>query len=278
MSARILLSISRRFGVSMMCSPSRLRAYLRMNAAFMGRMSRKTSEIASMCLPCSRTPARDAATYASSGNTSHAPHTMSSSFASGTKSFTIGLRFSVRLPRRMVPIWVIDPMGDPWPRFVSSTPAMRVEATAPRPTVRTPSFPSAGAMVRGSDMVFRLGDLSHLTSVTGSKSLPYIKGEPLCGVGGDECVHDGCELFTFVFLKEMAASNNGGVGLTGCARNLILKVPVAATGDGVAIAERSEEWFFPRPQNIPRNLVCNIRWVIFAIGVERRENSCSSFV
>ena len=162
---------------------------------------------------------------------------MSSSFASGTKSFTIGLRFSVRLPRRMVPIWVIDPMGDPWPRFVSSTPAMRVEATAPRPTVRTPSLPSAGAMVRGSDMVFRLGDLSHLTSVTGSKSLPYIKGEPLCGVGGDECVHNGCELFTFVFLKEVTSTNNGGVCLSGRTGNFALKVLVATSCDGVAVAK-----------------------------------------
>ena len=161
MSARMPFNISRLPLTAMMCSPSRLRAYLRSNAAFIGRMSRKTSEMASMCLPCSKTPARDAATYASSGNTSQAPHTMSSRRASGTKSCTSGLRFSVRFPRRIVPIWVMEPIGFPWPRLANSTPAMRVEATAPRPTVRTPSFPSAGAIVRGSDMAFRLGEPRH---------------------------------------------------------------------------------------------------------------------
>ena len=100
-------------------------------------------------------------------------------------------------------------------------------------------------MVRGSDMVFRLGDLTHRTSVTGSKSLLYMEWALLCGVGGDECVHDGCELFAFVFLKKVPATNNGGVCLAGRARNLALKVLVATTSDGVTIAERGEEWFCP---------------------------------
>ena len=149
MSVRIAFNMERLSMVSMVCVPSRLRAKRRSKAAFIGRMSRNASEIDSICLPCSKTPARDAATYASSGKTSHAPHTMSSRRASGTKSFTNGVRPSVRLPRRMVPIWVIEPMGDPWPRLASSTPAIKVEATAPRPTVRTPSFPSAGATLAG---------------------------------------------------------------------------------------------------------------------------------
>ena len=38
------------------------------------------------------------------------------------------------------------------------SPLIKVEATAPRPTVRTPSFPSAGAMERVSDMASTLGD------------------------------------------------------------------------------------------------------------------------
>ena len=99
----------------------------------------------------------------------------------------------------------------------------------------------------------------------------------LCGVGGDECVHDGSELFTLVFLKEVAATNNGGVCLAGRTRNLTLKVLVAASRDGVAVAERSEEWFCPRAQNVPCNLVCNIRRVIFAVGIQRREDSRGSF-
>ena len=40
---------------------------------------------------------------------------MSSSAASGTKSLISGLRSSVRLPRRIVPIWVSEPIGWPMP-------------------------------------------------------------------------------------------------------------------------------------------------------------------
>jgi hypothetical protein len=61
MSARIAFSMSRLLP-GFTCSPVRLRAYLRSNAAFIGRMSRSTSLMASMCLPCSSTPAREAAT------------------------------------------------------------------------------------------------------------------------------------------------------------------------------------------------------------------------
>lgn len=67
----------------------------------------------------------------------------------------------------------------------------------------------------------------------------------LCGVGDDECVHDGSELFTCVFLKKVAATNDGGVCLSGRTGNLALKVLVAASCYGVAIAERSEEWLVP---------------------------------
>ena len=72
---------------------------------------------------------------------------MSSSDASGTKSLISGWRLSVRLPRRIVSIWVSDPIGWPRPRFTSSTPAISVLATAPRPTVSTPRRPVAGAIV-----------------------------------------------------------------------------------------------------------------------------------
>ena len=57
-----------------------------------------------------------------------------------------------------MPIWVSDPIGWPSPRLTSSTPAMRVVATAPRPTVSTPSFPVAGAIVG-------VGDSEALSSV-----------------------------------------------------------------------------------------------------------------
>src|SRR3954464_6088277 len=70
---------------------------------------------------------------------------MSSSFASGTKSLISGDRLAVRLPRGMVAIWVSDPIGLDLPRRTLSTPAMNVVATAPRPGVRMPSLPFAGA-------------------------------------------------------------------------------------------------------------------------------------
>src|SRR5690349_22306924 len=69
---------------------------------------------------------------------------MSSRAASGTKSLISGERFSVRLPRRIVAIWVSDPIGCVWPRRMLSTPAMKVVATAPRPGVMMPSLPVAG--------------------------------------------------------------------------------------------------------------------------------------
>src|SRR6185295_236935 len=77
---------------------------------------------------------------------SQPPNTTSSSLASGTNSLTFGERLSVRLPRRMVPIWVIEPIGLACPRRMASTPATKVVATAPIPGRRTPSFPLAGLM------------------------------------------------------------------------------------------------------------------------------------
>src|SRR5579871_952836 len=77
---------------------------------------------------------------------SHPPKTRSFSPASGTKSLIMGVRASVRLPKRMVESWVRDPTGTPRPRFTASTPAMKVVETAPIPGIRTPSFPSAGAI------------------------------------------------------------------------------------------------------------------------------------
>src|SRR5215472_13056465 len=76
---------------------------------------------------------------------SHAPKTRSSSCASGTKSLISGDLLSVRLPSRMVPIWVREPIGLASPRRTASTPAIIVVATAPKPTTITPSFPVAGA-------------------------------------------------------------------------------------------------------------------------------------
>src|SRR5688572_13599827 len=63
----------------------------------------------------------------------------------------VGARFSVRLPRRIVPICVSAPIGFDRPFRIAMMPAMVVVLTAPRPTRRTPSLPSAGAIDRPFD-------------------------------------------------------------------------------------------------------------------------------
>src|SRR5947208_12227969 len=83
---------------------------------------------------------------------SHPPKTRSSSDESGTTSLIFGERFSVRLPRRTVPIWVSDPIGLANPLRTAITPAIVVVLTAPRPTSSTPSLPRAGAMSIGLGM------------------------------------------------------------------------------------------------------------------------------
>jgi hypothetical protein len=46
----------------------------------------------------------------------------------------------------MVESWVSEPIGSAVPRLMASTPAMKVVLTAPMPGIKTPSFPSAGAI------------------------------------------------------------------------------------------------------------------------------------
>jgi hypothetical protein len=61
--------------------------------------------------------------------------------------FMSGERFSVRLPSRMAPIWVSDPIGWASPLRAASTPERNVVETAPlSPTTRTPSLPLGFAM------------------------------------------------------------------------------------------------------------------------------------
>src|SRR5580700_905823 len=93
----------------------------------------------------SSTPALRAAEYISSSKMSHPVKTRSFSLASGTNSLILGKRPSVRLPSRMVPIWVRDPIGLEIPLRTASTPATNVVATAPIPGTMIPSLPLAGA-------------------------------------------------------------------------------------------------------------------------------------
>src|SRR6516165_868488 len=80
---------------------------------------------------------------------SQPPKTRSSSRASFTKSLIFGERASVRFPRRIVPICVSDPTGTAFFVRTSSTPAMKVVATAPMPGNSTPSFPFGAAILAG---------------------------------------------------------------------------------------------------------------------------------
>src|SRR5688572_19990901 len=79
---------------------------------------------------------------------SQPPKTRSLSGASGTNSRIVGDRDSVRLPSLTVPISVREPIGLARPLRTAMTPAIVVVLTAPRPTRRMPSLPSAGAIER----------------------------------------------------------------------------------------------------------------------------------
>ncbi len=103
----------------------------------------------------SRTPALRAAAYMLSSKISQPVKTRSSRPARGTKSLILGERPSVRLPRRMVPIWVREPMGWAIPLRTASTPATNVVATAPMPGIITPSLPLAGSIVYPAPLLSR---------------------------------------------------------------------------------------------------------------------------
>src|SRR5688572_4101455 len=79
---------------------------------------------------------------------SQPPKTRSLSGASGTNSRIVGDLDSVRLPSLTVPISVREPIGLARPLRTAMTPAIVVVLTAPRPTRRMPSLPSAGAIER----------------------------------------------------------------------------------------------------------------------------------
>src|SRR5262245_44268212 len=79
---------------------------------------------------------------------SQPPKARSLSAASGTKSWIFGTRRSVRLPSRMVPSCVSDPIGCAIFLLIASTPAMNVVLTAPMPGIRTPSFPDGASILR----------------------------------------------------------------------------------------------------------------------------------
>ena len=94
----------------------------------------------------SSTPALRAAAYMLSSKMSHPVNTRSLRPARGTNSLIFGDRPSVRFPRRIVPIWVSEPIGCAMPLRTASTPATNVVATAPMPGIITPSLPFAGSI------------------------------------------------------------------------------------------------------------------------------------
>src|SRR6478736_5504952 len=78
---------------------------------------------------------------------SHAVKTRSFRLARGRNLLILGERLSVRFPSRMVPICVSEPIGLAIPLRMASTPATNVVATAPIPTIITPSLPRAEAIL-----------------------------------------------------------------------------------------------------------------------------------
>src|SRR3984893_17934652 len=104
----------------------------------------------------SRTPAFDAAAYMLSSKMSQPVKTRSLSDARGTNSLILGESASVRLPSRIVPIWVSDPIGLAMPLRTASTPATNVVATAPMPGIMIPSLPLGAwiSSLRCFDSVF----------------------------------------------------------------------------------------------------------------------------
>jgi hypothetical protein len=102
--------------------PSSFLTYAGSNAAGIGWIARSASAMGSRWRCDVEHPGLGADTYASSGNGSQAPNTMSSRSASGTKSDQ-RRRSSVRLPSRTpVPIWVSEPIGS------AMTPADQLDA------------------------------------------------------------------------------------------------------------------------------------------------------
>ncbi len=128
--------------------PSSRFTYSRSNAAFIGLIFFRNGFTFSRSWKLS-TPAFSAAWYASSLKRSQLPKTRSFKSASGTNFLISGELLSVRLPRRIVPSCVSDPIGCALPLRTSSTPAINVVLTAPIPGSSTPSFPFAGAIFAG---------------------------------------------------------------------------------------------------------------------------------
>ncbi len=104
-------------------------------------------------------------------------NTRSLSDASGTNSLIFGDSASVRLPSRIVPIWVSDPMGLAMPLRTASTPATNVVATAPMPGIMMPSLPLGAwiSLLDDFDSVFVLAFfvIAFFGRVGMFKLLPY---------------------------------------------------------------------------------------------------------
>ena len=151
MSAIRASAWSHLLAMSLTRTPSRRLTQRWSKTASMGMIPSSSDEMLSRSFPSS-TPAVLAASIALGEMGSQPPNTMSSRLASGTKSLIIGLRPSSRVPSRTWAIWAIEPMGGEIPSRAAITPAIKVDATAPMPGVRTPSFPDAGAIDRAESV------------------------------------------------------------------------------------------------------------------------------
>src|SRR6266403_5825265 len=148
MSSLICSASSYLFFAFLTYVPSSFFTYSLSKAAFIGLILERNGFTLARSSLLS-TPAFEAAWYALSLKRSQPPKTRSSRSASGTNFLIRGELLSVRLPRRIVPSCVSEPMGCALPLRTNSTPAMNVVLTAPIPGKRIPSFPFGGAILAG---------------------------------------------------------------------------------------------------------------------------------
>ena len=157
MSSRIASSIARLSIVPIVLSASSRLTYARSNAACIGRTSRSASEMPSMCLPALEHAGALGGHVGVVGE--RVPGAEHDVVEAGERHEVLDHRRALVGALAEADRVHLGERADraACPRRTSSTPAMSVEATAPRPTVSTPRRPVAGWMVGGGGVVTEPG-------------------------------------------------------------------------------------------------------------------------